>query len=113
VPMLPAPPRQITGPPMPGEAAVAQPDTTIPLPNQSPQGQQGGRVRVGNVTPKIAPGNPIQGAPIEPGPVMGPLGRSVVGGLAGARRGIPGIVAGAAPGAVDLGAYIAKNLHLR
>lgn len=56
--------------------------------------------------PAIAPGNRIQGAPIQPGPYAGPLGRAVVGGIAGATRGVPGAIAGAAPGVVDLARQI-------
>jgi hypothetical protein len=122
LPALPAPPPQLALPAPPTQPQIAAPPEVprLPaptpglggIPNTAPQGEPGGQVRIGNVQPKTIPGNPIRGVPIEPGPIMGPLGRSAVGGIAGSRAGPLGAAAGAAPGAIDLGRYIAKNLHL-
>lgn len=107
---LPAPSGQPALPaPTPGLGGIPN---TPPQANTAPQGEPGGQVRLGNVQMKPAPGPQVQGYPIQEGPFLGPLRRGVVGGVAGSRGGIPGAIIGAAPGAIDLGKYIAKNLHL-
>ncbi len=113
VPALPAPPPQLALPAPDVPNVVGQsgrPPLALPAP--APNISTSTTLRGQPAPVRVAPGNRIQGAPIQPGPVAGPLGRAVVGGIAGASRGIPGAIAGAAPGAIDLGRYIAKGLHL-
>jgi hypothetical protein len=111
VPQIAAPPRQITGPPAPNEAPVAQPGEAIPLPDQSPQGNVGAQVRV---RPKIAPGPRVQGAPIEQTPLTRAIPR-IAGGIAtGATRGPVGAaIGGLSAAAPDIIPYIMRNLHLQ
>jgi hypothetical protein len=117
VPALPAPAPQLAlpAPETPRVPALPAPEPGLGDFSGEVQGPPGGRVRVGNVTPKIAPGPRVQGAPIQPGPVAGPLGRAAVGGVTGFKRGgVGGAAAGAAPGVSELIDNIlsGRNLHL-
>lgn len=144
VPRLPAPAPQLALPapdvpvrpqiaPVPEVPALPAPTPGLGGFDNAPQGEPGGRVRVGNVTPKAAPGKPVQGYPIEQTPFSRGVGGAATGAAAGAAgkgpipglRGVPGAVAGGVAGAAgplidaygpsvkEIVPYIMRNLHLR